>query len=151
MPCRALQLSRQADPEGQRTLGVITKLDLGPNEERKSLRDKIMQLGKHRLKQPVELGFIGVCNWISGTNATNTRSLVEAEKSEQKFIGGCAELAETPESHLGIPALVEKLCHLQRQHRFLAVLSCLLTDVVTELCCWISIFKITAVVANTKF
>ncbi|RPA79232.1 hypothetical protein BJ508DRAFT_211285 [Ascobolus immersus RN42] len=73
----ALKLARQVDPQGKRTIGVLTKLDLmdhGTNA---------MEILSGRV-YPLKLGFIGVVN-RSQQDITTNKSLADALKSEQEF------------------------------------------------------------------
>lgn len=73
----SLKLARRVDPEGKRTMGVLTKLDL-------------MDAGTDALDVltgksfPLKLGFIGVVNRSQQDIITN-KPLEEAVKSEQLF------------------------------------------------------------------
>jgi len=73
----ALKLARQVDPQGKRTIGVLTKLDL-------------MDHGTNALEilsgrvYPLKLGFIGVVN-RSQHDIQENKSLAEALKAEQEF------------------------------------------------------------------
>ena len=72
-----LKLARQVDPQGKRTIGVLTKLDL-------------MDHGTNALEilagrvYPLKLGFIGVVN-RSQQDITVKKSLHEALKAEETF------------------------------------------------------------------
>ena len=73
----SLKLSRQVDPQGKRTIGVLTKLDLmdhGTNA---------MDILSGRV-YPLKLGFIGVVN-RSQQDIQTDKSLSDALKSEQEF------------------------------------------------------------------
>ncbi|KAI5796652.1 Dynamin central region-domain-containing protein [Geopyxis carbonaria] len=73
----ALKLARQVDPQGKRTIGVLTKLDL-------------MDHGTNALDilsgrvYPLKLGFIGVVN-RSQQDIQGNKSLAEALKAEAEF------------------------------------------------------------------
>ncbi|KAL7268749.1 Dynamin-related GTPase protein [Rhizina undulata] len=73
----ALKLARQVDPQGKRTIGVLTKLDL-------------MDHGTNALDilsgrvYPLKLGFIGVVN-RSQQDIQGNKSLTDALKAEQEF------------------------------------------------------------------
>ncbi|KAF3909102.1 Dynamin-1 [Orbilia brochopaga] len=73
----ALKLSRQVDPQGKRTIGVLTKLDL-------------MDHGTNALDilsgrvYPLKLGFIGVVN-RSQQDINGNKSLQDALAAEQEF------------------------------------------------------------------
>ncbi|CAI2165188.1 13719_t:CDS:10 [Funneliformis geosporum] len=73
----SLKLAKQVDPEGRRTIGVLTKLDL-------------MDAGTNALDIltgrvfPLKLGFIGVVN-RSQQDIVGNKPMVEALKSEAEF------------------------------------------------------------------
>ncbi|KAF8251448.1 dynamin-2 [Wilcoxina mikolae CBS 423.85] len=73
----ALKIARQVDPQGKRTIGVLTKLDL-------------MDHGTNALEilsgrvYPLKLGFIGVVN-RSQQDIQGNKSLVDALKAEAEF------------------------------------------------------------------
>lgn len=73
----ALKLARQVDPQGKRTIGVLTKIDLmdhGTNA---------LEILQGRV-YPLKLGFIGVVNRSQQDIQTN-KNLQDALKSEQDF------------------------------------------------------------------
>ncbi|CAE6452196.1 unnamed protein product [Rhizoctonia solani] len=73
----SLKLARSVDPQGKRTIGVLTKLDL-------------MDAGTHALDiltgrvYPLKLGFIGVVN-RSQQDINTERSMEDARANEAKF------------------------------------------------------------------
>lgn len=73
----SLKLARSVDPQGQRTIGVLTKLDL-------------MDSGTHAMDiltgrvYPLKLGFIGVVN-RSQKDINGNLSMLEARQNEQDF------------------------------------------------------------------
>ncbi|RPD57298.1 hypothetical protein L227DRAFT_594825 [Lentinus tigrinus ALCF2SS1-6] len=73
----SLKLARSVDPQGRRTIGVLTKLDL-------------MDAGTHALDiltgrvYPLKLGFIGVVN-RSQADINNEKPLADALEAEQEF------------------------------------------------------------------
>ncbi|VVC45306.1 Dynamin GTPase effector,Dynamin-type guanine nucleotide-binding (G) domain,Dynamin, GTPase domain,P- [Cinara cedri] len=74
----SLKLSREVDPEGKRTLAVITKLDLMD-----AGTDAVDVLSGHVI--PVKLGIIGVIN-RSQQETNDNKSLVDALKDESVFL-----------------------------------------------------------------
>ena len=73
----ALKLARQVDPQGKRTIGVLTKIDLmdhGTNA---------LEILQGRV-YPLKLGFIGVVNRSQQDIQTN-KALQDALKDEQEF------------------------------------------------------------------
>jgi dynamin 1-like protein len=73
----SLKLARSVDPQGKRTIGVLTKLDL-------------MDAGTHALDiltgrvYPLKLGFIGVVN-RSQQDINTERSMEDARANEARF------------------------------------------------------------------
>ena len=73
----SLKLARQVDPQGRRTIGVLTKLDL-------------MDAGTNALDiltgrvYPLKLGFIGVVN-RSQQDINSNKSMKDASESEEEF------------------------------------------------------------------
>jgi dynamin 1-like protein len=73
----SLKLARQVDPEGKRTIGILTKLDL-------------MDAGTHALDVlsgktfPLKLGFVGLVNRSQQDIITN-KSMEDAVQSEKLF------------------------------------------------------------------
>jgi len=74
----SIKLARQVDPEGNRTLGVITKLDLMDKgtDAQNILEGKTIKL---------KLGMIGVVN-RSQQDILDNKSIEDALKSEKEFI-----------------------------------------------------------------
>ncbi|KAG6885760.1 hypothetical protein C0993_010272 [Termitomyces sp. T159_Od127] len=76
----SLKLARQVDPQGRRTIGVLTKLDL-------------MDAGTNALDiltgrvYPLKLGFIGVVN-RSQQDINSEKSMADALESENEFFRG---------------------------------------------------------------
>lgn len=73
----SLKLARSVDPQGKRTIGVLTKLDL-------------MDAGTHALDiltgrvYPLKLGFIGIVN-RSQQDINTERSMADARAGEARF------------------------------------------------------------------
>jgi dynamin 1-like protein len=78
----SLKLARAMDPQGRRTIGVLTKLDLMDN-------------GTHALDiltgrvYPLKLGFIGVVN-RSQQDINGNVSMIAARKAEEEFFNNHA-------------------------------------------------------------
>ncbi|CAH8369113.1 unnamed protein product [Eruca vesicaria subsp. sativa] len=103
----ALQVARAADPDGHRTIGVITKLDIMD----KGTDASNLLLGK---VVPLRLGYVGVVNRCQEDILLN-RSVKEALSAEEKFF------LSRPAYHsladrLGIPQLAKKLNQILVQH-----------------------------------
>ncbi|CAN7132743.1 unnamed protein product [Brassica rapa subsp. narinosa] len=103
----ALQVARAADPDGHRTIGVITKLDIMD----KGTDASNLLLGKI---VPLRLGYVGVVNRCQEDIMLN-RSVKDALSAEEKFF------RSRPAYHgladrLGIPQLAKKLNQILVQH-----------------------------------
>ncbi|CAN6911378.1 unnamed protein product [Brassica oleracea] len=103
----ALQIAGNADPDGHRTIGVITKLDIMDRgtDARNLLLGKVV---------PLRLGYVGVVNRCQEDILLN-RSVKEALSAEEKFF------RSRPAYHgladrLGIPQLAKKLNQILVQH-----------------------------------
>ncbi|KAF4358568.1 hypothetical protein F8388_014339 [Cannabis sativa] len=103
----ALQMAREADPTGSRTIGVITKLDImdrGTNA-RNFLLGKVI---------PLRLGYIGVIN-RSQEDINKNRSIADALSREETFFRDHPVYSGLPSS-CGIPQLSRKLNQILEQH-----------------------------------
>ncbi|XP_060856952.1 dynamin-1-like protein [Metopolophium dirhodum] len=76
----SLKIAREMDPEGVRTIAVVTKLDL---IDKGTIQDTTDLLCGHRI--PVKLGIIGVVN-RSQKDINNNKSIKETVKSEKEFL-----------------------------------------------------------------
>jgi dynamin-like GTPase MGM1, mitochondrial len=103
----ALRASRKVDPNGLRTIGVITKMDLVSPE-----------VGKRILlnnKYPLRLGYIGVvCRAPSTTPMLFARGSIAPDKSqvarhEQSYFAAHTELSNAPGVHVGVSQLKKTL------------------------------------------
>ncbi|XP_027932585.1 dynamin-related protein 3A-like [Vigna unguiculata] len=103
----ALQMAGIADPDGNRTIGVITKLDIMDRgtDARNLLLGKVI---------PLRLGYVGVVN-RSQEDIQMNRSIKDALVAEEKFFrsrpvyGGLADSC-------GVPQLAKKLNQILAQH-----------------------------------
>ncbi|KAJ6851925.1 dynamin-related protein 3A-like isoform X1 [Iris pallida] len=103
----ALQMARIADPDGSRTIGVITKLDIMD----KGTDARSFLLG-HVI--PLRLGYVGVVN-RSQYDINESRAIKDALASEESFF------RRNPVYHglsncCGIPQLAKKLNQILVQH-----------------------------------
>ncbi|KAF6160654.1 hypothetical protein GIB67_019594 [Kingdonia uniflora] len=103
----ALQIAGTADPDGYRTIGVITKLDIMDRgtDARNFLLGKVI---------PLRLGYVGVVN-RSQKDIMDNRSVKDALSSEESFF------RRTPayngiSDRCGIPQLAKKLNQILVQH-----------------------------------
>lgn len=76
----SLKIARKMDPEGARTIAVVTKLDL---IDKGTIQDTTDLLCGHRI--PVKLGIIGVVN-RSQKDINDNKSMKETVKSEKDFL-----------------------------------------------------------------
>ncbi|XP_048128027.1 dynamin-related protein 3A isoform X3 [Rhodamnia argentea] len=103
----ALQMAGMADPDGHRTIGVITKLDIMDRgtDARNLLLGKVI---------PLRLGYVGVVN-RSQEDIMLNRSIKDALAAEEKFFrsrpvyNGLAD-------RCGVPQLAKKLNQILVQH-----------------------------------
>ena len=111
--CEAIKLSQSVDPDGLRTLGVITKLDIYPED----ISDKInMTPGNISLN----LGFIAVKNKSSKTSFSSLQNLRKEENAYfNKFY------SHIDKNKLGVDNLIKKINILQEKltDQFLPLLS----------------------------
>jgi len=103
----ALTLSKQVDPDGLRTLGVVTKLD-------------IMDRGTSAVKYlkgevvPLRLGYVGVVNRCQA-DINDRRPMHEARALEAEFFRSKAEYKDVLK-HCGIKALSRNVSDLLAKH-----------------------------------
>ncbi|KAJ4756038.1 dynamin related protein [Rhynchospora pubera] len=119
----ALQLARLVDPQGSRTIGVITKLDIMDRgtDARNFLLGKVV---------PLKLGYFGVVN-RSQEDLKFNRSVKDAMAFEQSFFSTIQ--AYHGLSHCcGVPQLANKLNQILMQH-IKAILPALKTRVNMQL------------------
>lgn len=96
----ALQLAREVDPEGKRTLGVITKLDI--MDRGTSAADVL-----HNQAIPLKLGYIGVIN-RSQEDINANKPISEALKTEASFFTNHPQYSSIA-SRCGTPYLAQRL------------------------------------------
>ena len=104
----ALQLARFADPQGTRTIGVITKIDImdpGTDATRMLLGDEIA----------LRLGYVGVKNRGQSDirNNVRVRSALDAEKA---WFAEHPKYSKLPPGHTGTDCLVSKLTKVLFRH-----------------------------------
>ncbi|PCG93740.1 Dynamin [Penicillium occitanis (nom. inval.)] len=108
----ALRASRRVDPRGERTIGVITKMDLVDAERGASiLTDK---------KYPLRLGYVGVVSRVPQTttlfsrgSGNITNAIVKNEKAY--FSAHPSHFGPDSETSVGVPTLREKLMNVLEQ------------------------------------
>ncbi|KAK1430297.1 hypothetical protein QVD17_12939 [Tagetes erecta] len=103
----ALQIAGNADPDGDRTIGVITKLDIMDRgtDARHLLLGKVI---------PLRLGFVGVVN-RSQEDIMLNRSIKDALAAEEKFFRSRPVYNEVAD-RCGVPQLAKKLNQILVQH-----------------------------------
>ncbi|KAK4729132.1 hypothetical protein R3W88_022120 [Solanum pinnatisectum] len=119
----ALQMAKQVDPTGTRTIGVITKLDIMD----KGTNATNFLLGK---VIPLRLGYIGVVN-RSQEDINNNRPIREALAYEEQFFRDY-HVYRGLSDRCGIPQLAKKLNQILEQH-IRNVLPTLKTDLTSHL------------------
>ncbi|OIV91586.1 hypothetical protein TanjilG_08998 [Lupinus angustifolius] len=103
----ALQMAGIADPDGNRTIGVITKLDIMDRgtDARNLLQGKVI---------PLRLGYVGVVN-RSQEDIQMNRSIKDALVSEEKFFRSRPVYSGVADS-CGVPQLAKRLNKILAQH-----------------------------------
>lgn len=104
----SLQLAQELDPEGVRTVGVITKIDIMDKgtDARKMLLNK---------EVPLKLGYIGV-KGRSQHDVDNNMAVNDALKEEKDFFISHNVYRHLPKEILGTEALVRKLTTVMYNH-----------------------------------
>lgn len=108
----ALRASRRVDPRGERTIGVITKMDLVDAERGHDiLTDK---------KYPLRLGYVGVVSRVPQTNALFSRGSGNITSAILKnenayFSAHPAEFGAHSDTFVGVSTLRKKLMHVLEQ------------------------------------
>ncbi|PSS02782.1 Dynamin-related protein like [Actinidia chinensis var. chinensis] len=103
----ALQIAGNADPDGYRTIGVITKLDIMDRgtDARNFLLGKVI---------PLRLGYVGVVN-RSQEDIILNRSIKDALVAEEKFFRSRPVYSDLAD-RCGVPRLAKKLNQILVQH-----------------------------------
>ncbi|KAL0365228.1 UNVERIFIED_CONTAM: Dynamin-related protein 3A [Sesamum angustifolium] len=103
----ALQMAGIADPDGYRTIGVITKLDIMDRgtDARNFLLGKVI---------PLRLGYVGVVN-RSQEDILMNRTIKDALIAEEKFFRSRPVYSDLAE-RCGVPQLAKKLNQILVQH-----------------------------------
>ncbi|KAJ5127089.1 hypothetical protein N7448_007868 [Penicillium atrosanguineum] len=108
----ALRASRRVDPRGERTIGVITKMDLvDPERGHDILCDK---------KYPLRLGYVGVVSRAPQTTALFSRGSGNITSAILKnenayFSAHPGEFGPHSETSVGVSTLRKKLMHILEQ------------------------------------
>ncbi|KAL8242450.1 hypothetical protein R6Q59_012752 [Mikania micrantha] len=103
----ALQIAGNADPDGYRTIGIITKLDIMDRgtDARNFLLGKVI---------PLRLGYVGVVN-RSQEDIMLNRTIKDALAAEEKFFRSRPVYNELAD-RCGVPQLAKKLNQILVQH-----------------------------------
>ncbi|WCJ30437.1 dynamin related protein [Euphorbia peplus] len=103
----ALQMAKAADPNGSRTIGVITKLDIMDRgtDARNFLVGRVV---------PLQLGYVGVVN-RSQEDINYNKSIRDALAQEEQFFSNHCVYKGLSEQ-CGIPQLAKKLNQILEQH-----------------------------------
>ncbi|KAL7227655.1 hypothetical protein ACSBR1_022514 [Camellia fascicularis] len=103
----ALQIAGNADPDGYRTIGIITKLDIMDRgtDARNFLLGKVI---------PLRLGYVGVVN-RSQEDIMLNRSIKDALVAEEKFFRSRPVYSDLVD-RCGVPQLAKKLNQILVQH-----------------------------------
>lgn len=98
-----LERALQVDPDGVRTVGVLTKVDLvGSGDE-----DETMQVLEN-VRKPLKLGYVGLrCR--SQADIKANRSLADARQDERVFFSTHPVFRRLPSSMVGVDTLTTKL------------------------------------------
>lgn len=103
-----LQMARQLDPKGIRTVGVITKVDImdrGTNAKRMIMNQEV----------PLRLGYVGVKNRAQ-EDIINQISVKEAQAKENAFFASHPVYSTMPPESLGCFELTKKLSNILFVH-----------------------------------
>jgi hypothetical protein len=123
----AIAIARQVDPEGRRTLGVLTKLDLmdSGTDAAQLLEGRE---GRGVVSEGSGLGYVGVVN-RSQQDINQGKQLVDARQHEQRFFDNHAAYAHPAPCHTntGTAQLVKRCTAILQQH-IRAVLPSLTAD-----------------------
>jgi len=103
-----LQMARQVDPEGKRTIGVITKIDIMD----RGTNAKNMILGK---EISLRLGYVGVKN-RSQEDIISKQRVAKALEEEKNFFAKHPIYSTMPAGTLGATALTNKLSTVMFHH-----------------------------------
>jgi hypothetical protein len=104
----ALQMARDLDPKGIRTIGVITKVDImdrGTNAKRMLLGQEV----------PLRLGYVGVKN-RSQQDINDKMRVVKALNEEKLFFSSHPVYSSLPTENLGTLSLTKKLTKVLFTH-----------------------------------
>lgn len=98
----AIKLSKSVDPEGKRTLGVVTKVDLAKDDAK--IADKLLGLGNN---VKLSLGFIAVMNKMG------TQTVKQARSYEDDYFSNSPYFQNISRQYWGTETLIDKITELQ--------------------------------------
>lgn len=105
-----IKLARKYDPEGKRTLGVVTKCDDAARVEACDIVDKVMM--RRETDVQLKLGFHCVVN-RSQKNIDDRMPRSELWEKERSIFETNEQLRGLPREHWGTLRLMEKIAHIQ--------------------------------------
>jgi len=117
----SIMLSRKVDPDGERTIGVVTKID----KCEKGIRSKLEGKGPGNLI--LKLGYVAVRNRTQEEIDANM-SFSECRMKESLYFNSHPELKNMPHHYLGIEELAKKLTDIQTS-RIHAILPKIRSDI----------------------
>jgi dynamin 1-like protein len=106
----AIKLAQEVDPDGARTLGVVTKADMAPHEM--DIKSKLQMEGKNQVK--LQLGFIAVRNRTQ-KECVEQRGTEAVRQLEQRLFHTHPALKGLDPQRWGTDTLVNFIVDLQGQ------------------------------------
>jgi GTP-binding protein EngB required for normal cell division len=100
----AIKLAKTVDPEGKRTLGVVTKVDLAKNDVK--IMDKLRGTGNN---VNLKLGFIAVKNKMNNENV----SIKQARTNEKTYFLSSSQFFNVSREYWGTGTLIDRISELQ--------------------------------------
>ena len=105
----AIKLAKEVDPEGKRTLGVVTKVDLCKEDTRV---DEKLKGGENSVQ--LALGFIAVRN-RTPDEVRKGISISKLREKEQSFFNKSQHFYGIPKRFVGMDTLINKISELQME------------------------------------
>ena len=100
----AIKLAKTVDPDGKRTLGVVTKVDLAKNDIK--IVDKLKGIGNN---VSLKLGFIAVRNKMGDDNV----STKQARLNEKTYFLSSSQFYNVSREYWGTGTLIDRISELQ--------------------------------------
>ena len=125
----AIKLAKEVDPDGKRTLGVITKTDLCKSDTKIEEKLKGEENNIH-----LELGFIAVRNRTPDEVKKNI-SISKLRKKEQQFFNTSPQFYRIPKKYWGMDTLIDKVSEIQmsKVEEFIPKMKALLQEKIKDL------------------